>query len=198
VAREDRRALEEAEEDDGALDFQDDILLTQHLGDARTKATELCRRLSLPTELRDTVIEAAGQHDLGKDRPWWQRAVGRIEKPAVAKSDHSRFDHKINGGYRHELGSVADLRDGKASLPTTIDRELCLHLVAAHHGHARPGFRIEAMGPVVTDGAKRVLSETPARFAKLQTQYGWWVLAWLEALVKAADVLASRDEEGSL
>ncbi len=197
VAREDRRALEEAEDDDGSLGFQKDVLLTQHLGDARTKATELCQRLSLPTELRDTVIEAAGQHDLGKDRPWWQRAVGRIEKPAVAKSDHSKFDHKINRGYRHELGSVADLGDGKASLPTTIDRELCLHLVAAHHGHARPGFRGEAIGPVVTDGAKRVLSETPARFAKLQAQHGWWALAWLEALVKAADVLASRDEESS-
>jgi CRISPR-associated endonuclease/helicase Cas3 len=197
VARENRRALEEAEDDDGSLGFQKDVLLTQHLGDARTKATELCQRLSLPAELRDTVIEAAGQHDLGKDRPWWQRAVGRIEKPAVAKSDHSRFDHKINRGYRHELGSVADLCDGKASLPTTIDRELCLHLVAAHHGHARPGFPVEATGPVVTDGAKRVLTETPARFAKLQAQHGWWALAWLEALVKAADVLASRDDENS-
>jgi CRISPR-associated endonuclease/helicase Cas3 len=197
VAREDRRALEEAEDDDGSLGFQNDVLLTQHLCDARTKATELCQRLSLRKELRETIIEAAGQHDLGKDRPWWQRAVGRIEKPAVAKSDRSHFDHKINRGYRHELGSVADLRDGKANLPTTVDRELCLHLVATHHGHARPGFRVEAIGPVVTDGAKRVLAETPARFAKLQARHGWWALAWLEALVKAADVLASRDEENS-
>lgn len=197
VAREDRRALEEAEDDDGSLGFQNDVLLTQHLGDARTKATELCQRLSLPEGLRDTVIEAAGQHDLGKDRPWWQRAVGRVEKPAVAKSDRSRFDHKINRGYRHELGSVADICDCKASLPTTVDRELCLHLVAAHHGHARPGFRVEAVGPFVTDSAKRVLSEAPVRFAKLQAKYGWWALAWLEALVKAADMLASRDEENS-
>lgn len=197
VAREDRRALEEAEDDDASLGFQNDVLLTQHLGDARTKATELCKRIELPENLRDTVIEAAGQHDLGKDRPWWQRAVGRIQKPAVAKSDHSRFDHKINRGYRHELGSVADLGDGNATLPSAVDRELCLHLVAAHHGHARPGFRVEAAGPVVTDAAKRALKETPARFVKLQAQYGWWALAWLEALVKAADVLASRDEEGA-
>ncbi|MBN8508027.1 MAG: type I-U CRISPR-associated helicase/endonuclease Cas3 [Burkholderiales bacterium] len=195
VAREDRRALEEAEDDDGSLGFQNDVLLTQHLGDARSKATELCQRLSLPAALRDTVIEAAGQHDLGKDRPWWQRAVGRVDKPAVAKSGRSKFDHNINRRYRHELGSVADLEDGKASLPATVDRELCLHLVAAHHGHARPGFGVEAIGPVVTDGAKRVLTEAPARFAKLQAQHGWWALAWLEALVKAADVLASRDEE---
>lgn len=197
VAREERRALEEAEDDDGSLGFQNDVLLTQHLGDARTKATELCQRLSLPEGLRETVIEAAGQHDLGKDRPWWQRAVGRVDRPAAAKSGCSKFDHKINRGYRHELGSVADLVGGKASLPTTVDRELCLHLVAAHHGHARPGFRVEAIGPVVTEGAKHVLTETPVRFAKLQAQHGWWALAWLEALVKAADVLASRDEENS-
>jgi CRISPR-associated endonuclease/helicase Cas3 len=193
IAREDRRALEEAEDDDASLGFQNEVLLTQHLGDALTKAEELCKRLALRDELRDTVVEAAGQHDLGKDRPWWQRAVGRVAQPAVAKSDHSRFDHKINRGYRHELGSVADLHDAK--VPDSVDRELCLHLVAAHHGHARPGFRAEAAGPLLTDAVKRALNETPTRFAKLQAKYGWWALAWLEALVKAADVLASRDEE---
>jgi CRISPR-associated endonuclease/helicase Cas3 len=195
IAREDRRALEEAEDDDASLGFRHEVLLTQHLGDARTKAEELCKRLALPNELRDTVIEAAGQHDLGKDRPWWQRAVGRVEQPAVAKSGRSRFDHKINRGYRHELGSVADLYDAK--VPDSVHRDLCLHLVAAHHGHARPGFRAEAAGPLLTETVKRALTETPTRFAKLQAKYGWWALAWLEALVKAADVLASRDEEGS-
>lgn len=54
VAREDRRALEEAEDDDASLGFQKDVLLTQHLGDARTKAADLCQRLSLPTALRDS------------------------------------------------------------------------------------------------------------------------------------------------
>jgi len=195
IAREDSRAIEEAEGDDASLGFQNAVLLTQHLADARTKAEDLCKRLALPSELRDTVIEAAGQHDLGKDRPWWQRAVGRVEQPAVAKSGRSRFDHKINRGYRHELGSVADLHD--VMVPDTVDRELCLHLVAAHHGHARPGFRAEAAGLHLTDAVKRAFTETPMRFVKLQAKYGWWALAWLEALLKAADVLASRDEEGS-
>jgi CRISPR-associated endonuclease/helicase Cas3 len=195
VAREDRRALEEAEDDDGSLGFKNEVLLSQHLSDARARAEELCKRLALPDELRATVIEAAGQHDLGKNRAWWQRAVGRVEKPAVAKWVRSWMDHKINRGYRHELGSVGDLE--AITLPANVVRELCLHLVAAHHGHARPGFRVEAAGPVITDTVRRALVETPARFARLQTKYGWWALAWLEALVKAADVLASRDEEGS-
>lgn len=194
IAREDRRALEEAEDDDASLGFQSEVLLTRHLADARARARELCKRLALSSELHDTVIEAASQHDLGKDRPWWQRAVGQVGQPAVAKSGRSRFDHKINRGYRHELGSVADLHDAK--VPDSVHRELCLHLVAAHHGHARPGFRAEAAGPILTNAVKRALTETPTRFAKLQAMYGWWALSWLEALVKAADVLASRDEEG--
>jgi CRISPR-associated endonuclease/helicase Cas3 len=196
VAREDRRAVEEAEEDDASLGFREPVMLDRHLDDARSKAEALCERLQLPVSLRTAVVEAAGKHDLGKDRPWWQRAVGRVEKPPVAKSGQSHFDHGINRGYRHELGSVADFQ-GAASLGSfdPCIAELSLHLVAAHHGHARPGFRAEAAGPLLTDAVKQALAATPTRFALMQAKHGWWGLAWLEALVKAADVLASRDEE---
>jgi CRISPR-associated endonuclease/helicase Cas3 len=196
VAREDRRSVEEAEEDDASLGFRKAVMLVQHLADARNKAEALCKALRVPDDLRRAVVEAAGQHDLGKDRPWWQRAVGCVDRPPVAKSGHARFDHKINRGYRHELGSVADL-EGAAMLNSfePFLAELCLHLVAAHHGHARPGFRAEATGPLLTDPVKRSMASTPTRFARMQTRLGWWGLAWLEALVKAADVLASREEE---
>lgn len=196
IAREDRRAIEEAEDDDASLGFRNPILLNEHLGDARSKAEALCHRLPVPADLRKVVVEAAGKHDLGKDRPWWQRAVGRTDRPAVAKSWQQRFDHKINRGYRHELGSVADL-EAPASLESFEPAlaELCLHLVAAHHGHARPSFRTEAAGPLRTEAVKRVLATTPVRFARMQATYGWWGLAWLEALVKAADVMASGEEE---
>ncbi|MCC6877540.1 MAG: type I-U CRISPR-associated helicase/endonuclease Cas3 [Sandaracinaceae bacterium] len=196
VAREDRRAIEEAEDDGASLGFRIAVPLDRHLGDARSKAEGLCERLQLPSDLAMAIVEAAGQHDLGKDRPWWQRAVGQVERPPVAKSGQSRFDHKINRGYRHELGSVADL-EGTAALGAldTSLAELCLHLVAAHHGHARPGFRVEAIGPLRTDAMKRAFAAAPGRFARMQAAHGWWGLAYLEALVKAADVLASRDEE---
>lgn len=209
VAREDHRAVEEAEEDDASLGFREPVMLDRHLDDARSKAEILCNNLLNPDrvekadaarirDLRTAVVEAAGKHDLGKDRPWWQRAVGRVEKPPVAKSGQSRFDHGINRGYRHELGSVADLQ-GVAWIGSfdPCIAKLCLHLVAAHHGHARPGFRIEAAGPLSTDAVKQAIAATPIRFAQMQTTYGWWGLAWLEALVKAADVLASREEEAA-
>ena len=39
-------------------------------------------------------------------------------------------------------------------------------------------------------------SAVPGRFARLQQTYGRWGLAYLESLVRAADVLASRKAEG--
>jgi CRISPR-associated endonuclease/helicase Cas3 len=194
VATEDRRVVEEAEEDEASLGFREPVLLEKHLGDARNMAALLCDRLYVSEPVRTAVLEAAGGHDFGKDCPWWQRAVGRLGKPPVAKSGQARFNHAINGGYRHEIGSVANLQ-GTASVSGMENSvaDLCLHLVAAHHGHGRPGFRAEAAGPVLTDRLWEVIEATPARFARMQTAYGWWGLAWLEALVKAADVLASRE-----
>lgn len=197
VAREIRRVVEEAEDDDAALGFPEPVLLKRHLADAREKARLLCDRLNVTNEqVRSAVLEGAGGHDVGKDCPWWQRAVGNFTKPPVAKSGQEEFNHAINRGYRHELGSVAELQ--KAASVTSMEpdaADLLLHLVAAHHGHGRPGFRLEAMGPIQRSDLQQALGAVPARFAQVQASYGWWGLAWLEALVKAADVLASRDED---
>lgn len=197
VAREIRRVVEEAEDDEAALGFREPVLLDRHLADAREKARVLCERLSVTdNHVCSAVLEGAGAHDVGKDCPWWQRAVGRFTRPPVAKSGQEEFNHAINQGYRHELGSVAKLQ--QAASVTSMEpcaADLLLHLVAAHHGHGRPGFRTEAMGPIPSSGLKQAIDAVPARFARVQAAYGWWGLAWLEALVKTADVLASRDED---
>jgi CRISPR-associated helicase Cas3 len=197
VARQDQHVVEEAEDDDAALGFRQPVLLDKHLADAREKARLLCERLSVNDEkVRSAVLEGAGGHDVGKDCPWWQRAVGSFTKPPVAKSGQEEFNHAINQGYRHELGSVAKLQ--QAASVTSMEpcaADLLLHLVAAHHGHGRPGFRPEAIGPIPRNELQQAIDAVPARFARVQAAHGWWGLAWLEALVKAADVLASRDEE---
>jgi CRISPR-associated endonuclease/helicase Cas3 len=197
VARKDNRAVEEAEDDDAALGFRKPVLLDKHLADAREKARLLCERLSVNDEkVRSAVLEGAGGHDVGKDCPWWQRAVGCFTRPPVAKAVNEDFNYAINQDYRHELGSVAKLQHSPSV--TSMDpcaADLLLHLVAAHHGHGRPGFRPEAMGPIPSSELEQAVDAVPARFARVQAAHGWWGLAWLEALVKAADVLASRDEE---
>ena len=96
------------------------------------------------------------------------------------------------GGYRHEFGSLVE---AEREIPVDApNRDLVLHLIAAHHGWARPGFpNPRQWDPGVPDELNRKLAvEAANRFARLQAKYGPWRLAWLEALLKAADAHASR------
>lgn len=49
--------------------------LEDHLEDARREAEKLCAALSLPSNTRAAVVEAAGLHDLGKAHPRWQASL---------------------------------------------------------------------------------------------------------------------------
>ena len=72
-------------------------------------------------------------------------------------------------------------------------KDLALHLIAAHHGRARPHFATdEAFDPErPMSDAEALAIETPRRFARLQRKYGRWGLAYLESLLRAADWAAS-------
>ncbi len=68
-----------------------------------------------------------------------------------------------------------------------------LHLITTHHGFARPTIGTtgcENAPPSVLDDKA---TEIALRFARLQHRWGPWGLAWWEALLRAADQLASRD-----
>ncbi len=83
-------------------------------------------------------------HDKGKARRAWQRAIGNPtpERP-WAKSGGRGFDRRACPGYRHEFGSLretAQMRPLNAEITEHPERDLILHLIAAHHGWARPHF----------------------------------------------------------
>jgi CRISPR-associated endonuclease/helicase Cas3 len=71
-----------------------------------------------------------------------------------------------------------------------------LHLIAAHHGRARPHFPAEEVfDPERSqEVVAAMVRETPRRFARLQRRYGRWGLAWLESLLRAADIMASQEK----
>jgi CRISPR-associated endonuclease/helicase Cas3 len=179
--------------------------LQEHHADAAAVAVRFSQALGLPEPIRRAVVLAAKAHDLGKRRTIWQGGIGNAgydpEKPetALAKSGHGRPPEELNH-YRHEFGSLLDLLDEHqvyrkelAELPAD-QQELVLHLIAAHHGRARPHFPPdEAFDPERPgEDAERAAQEVPRRFARLHRTYGRWGLAYLESLLRAADILASQ------
>jgi len=112
-------------------------------------------------------------------------------------------------GFRHEVLSL--LFAAKGVDPIHGTRDLILHLIASHHGRCRP------FAPVAIDNSATCLTfeeisicgeervgepqacltiEAADRFWNLTRQYGWWGLAYLEALLRLADWKAS-DNEGA-
>lgn len=170
--------------------------LAEHHAWTGEAAGEIGRRLSLSQPYIEMLIAAARGHDAGKDRAIWQDSVGAVpaERP-LAKSD-ARGDPnrlKVNGVvYRHEFGSLFDARQDRdiAALPDDL-RDLALHLIAAHHGFARP--LIAALDPKHAPSASEELArEVALRFARLQKRWGPWGLAWWEAVFRATDWAASK------
>jgi CRISPR-associated endonuclease/helicase Cas3 len=173
--------------------------LQPHLADAKAAAEKFLENLSLDADLSQAVRIAAEFHDLGKDRKLWQQGIGNREYPTQkwAKSG-SRMATTERSNYRHEFGSLLDVseRGEFLALPPEL-KELVLHLIAAHHGRARPHFPEEEAFDHKLKGhnVSELATAVPRRFAKLQQKYGRWGLAYLESLVRAADILASRKAE---
>jgi CRISPR-associated endonuclease/helicase Cas3 len=182
---------------DGASSWSapNEQLLADHLAHTAQVAERLARGLGLNEPRSVALILAAKWHDRGKDRSLWQRAMGNLDPGRVlAKTAHGRPPENL-ASYRHEFGSLVDvLQDEEfVRLPPDV-RELVLHLIAAHHGRARPHFSVdEAYDPAAHDDvSSRTAEDVPRRYARLQRQYGRWGLAWLESLLRAADAMASE------
>lgn len=122
---------------------------------------------------------------------------------------------RIRAGYpeggRHELLSTRLLEGVLKNLhPDENLRDLVLHLVESHHGYCRPfapvvfddaapkvalewnGRKLEHSGPT---GLERLDSGVTERFWHLARRYGWWGLAWLEAILRLADHRRSEWEQ---
>lgn len=173
-----------------------EVGLEKHNSDVMRFARLLAEKLGLGAELAEALAEAGKWHDKGKNRLCWQMAVGNDLnlKPPVAKSKQPWFNHKLNNYYRHEFGSLVEA-DADEQLKRQPERDLILHLIATHHGYARPHFPERAFDKDNPVALNRDIAEAAMkRFARLQIKYGWWQLAYLEAILKAADALASRAE----
>lgn len=144
------------------------------------------------------------------------RAAGRLlaKSPGLPQTPSERRLARERSGYpeggRHELLSLRLIESAPELLSAAHDPDLVLHLVTCHHGHGRP------LAPIVVDdapvdvrcaleghrlsassdtGLERIDSGVAERFWRLVRRYGWWGLAYLEAVLVLADRRRSEDEE---
>ncbi len=169
--------------------------LAQHQSWAELRASSLARRLGLGRDSASALALAAKLHDEGKRAARWQEAFNAPKDGVYAKTrgpiNQARLD-----GYRHELGSFLDAREHPEVAALTPElRDLVLHLIVSHHGYARPVIGLAGVDrrpPTLLRGDADEIAE---RFARLTEVWGPWGLAWWEAVLRAADQQASRDNE---
>ncbi len=169
-------------------------LLKDHRKAVEAIVQDFGRALHLPLDYVEVLGLGARCHDEGKDFWRWRLAFGvPLRGEAYAKT--TKFIRRLLDGYRHEFGSLLKLKDNPDSQKLSPDlRDLLLHLVAAHHGNARPLISAKNCEGAAADLGACAL-EVTLRFQRLQKRWGPWGLAWWESLLRAADQMASRQND---
>jgi CRISPR-associated endonuclease/helicase Cas3 len=189
--------LPRSADSEGSRTAKEEVRLKDHTEQVELFARTFAEKSGIESELTEAVSLAGRFHDLGKDRRTWQQSIGNFDPDRVlAKSGRKSIPPQLRTGYRHEFGSLLDLESAPEFQRLSPEmKDVVLHLVAAHHGRARPHFPgDEIFDPQHPHArAAALAAEAPRRFARLQRKFGRWYLAWLESLIRAADYAASAN-----
>jgi CRISPR-associated endonuclease/helicase Cas3 len=181
---------------------------------------EYARRFAQACALDMNLYTQAGLlHDLGKLDPRFQAKLKDASPRtaagvALAKSgrpprtrreeEEARQVHRYPLGARHELLSAAIVGEHDSD-------DLLLHLIATHHGSARPfadpvteneaasipcrqdlfGLKPKSCKQCIEDWN----AELPERFWRVVRRLGWWGAAYHESVFRLADHAQSRAEQ---
>ncbi len=183
-----------AEEEESRSVLSGPQLLQDHGKQVASRVAEIADRLGLPPHEVDALASAARLHDDGKAAVRWQRAMNAPDDGRVYAKTAGGGNPRLLEGYRHEFGSL--LKAETVDLPEST-RDLILHLIAAHHGYARPLIGCEGCEDGPPSYLEGKAGDAARRFVRLQKAYGPWGLAWREAILRAADQAASREWSNS-
>lgn len=234
-----RKADDQAAEDDLFADEDDtasaangngSLALDRHTRDV-LYAVRRFARLCLPPDLASDLVTAARVHDLGKLDPRFQLYLHNgnesaaasdpplAKSPSVSQSPAQRERLRRQLGlprkFRHEAVSVQLLHHLQFEGLPLANNALVTHLVASHHGHARPfhpvvvddtppsidlnqvGIRFHWKASVRAQATPlhHLASSQPDTYWNLTRRFGWWGLAYLESIFRFADWFASAHPE---
>lgn len=211
-------------EDDDSSFRDGKVSLRQHSVDVRDVALGFATSLGFSPTLVGAIAHAAWLHDVGKADLRFQRwlcggseivAAEPLAKSALPagnprERELARERAGYPRGYRHELLSLGMIEANAAALQGVADPELVLHLVASHHGWCRPFAPAiddpEDVTATLEHGDITLAASTRHRRARLDSgvsdrywslvdRYGWWGIAWMEAVLRLADHRASEGRE---
>jgi CRISPR-associated endonuclease/helicase Cas3 len=194
IVVEERRNKPQSEDNRAIARFEQ--TLVDHQCAAERIARDFAKALNLQPAYSDMLAVAARLHDEGKRASHWQRAFNAPRDGEIYAKTKGPFRRSVLDGYRHEFGSLPFLQDDAAftALPSDL-RDLALHLVAAHHGGARPVIETQSCEDAPPTALEARARDVALRFARLQKRWGPWGLAWWESLLRAADQDASREND---
>lgn len=198
-------------EDEDARQLQslnpDPPLLADHQQDVAERAALLALMCGLPGNLVEVMRAAGTHHDDGKARAEFQRdrldnrSLHRVLAKSYSRSVQAnrRRTSTLPIGWRHEHLSVVMAQPLVAGQP---DPQLCLRLIGTSHGYGR-GVPPHGGGELVGETADaQILSIAHDLFTEggwnellkaTEIRYGSWGCAYLEAILRAADCLTSKE-----
>jgi CRISPR-associated endonuclease/helicase Cas3 len=216
-----RQSPQRVPEGDAGSATSSPVELDSHSKGVERWVRQFASKCSLSDKQAEALAMAARFHDVGKSDPRFQailrggdlleayRALARGEVLAKSGSAWTLADYRriraavgYPSGARHEAASVLAAARRDASC-------LTLHLIASHHGHARPSLPMwseepDYTFPVQVDGVRFEISpgaelgaiDSPVidRFWSACSSLGYWRLAHLEALLRLADYMQSTEE----
>ncbi|EKF24826.1 putative cRISPR-associated helicase Cas3, Anaes-subtype [Mycolicibacterium hassiacum DSM 44199] len=188
------------------------VSLESHSRDVAERAEKLGRAVGLRDEIIDVLHLAGQHHDDGKADPRFQKMLGRSvgnSTPMLAKSgartaQQARLAFARSGlprGWRHEQLSAVHAAHKLSIHPL---KDLVVRLAGTSHGRGRPGFphnATELLDPQELRGTElgaiaAVLFDAgqwDGLIERTNREWGVWGVAYLEALVRAADGQISRE-----
>lgn len=206
------------DDDSWKTSYRREITLIDH----SNGVAKYARRFAMACGLDGDLYSQAGLlHDIGKlDRRFQAMLKGTSPKTTVgvpwakssrnprtkAERDAERLIHGFPSGARHELLSTA-------MVASQSDNDLLLHLLATHHGFARPlalpvDEDLSILNPLVEsdiavqfkfNSATQTIAAwnatLPERFWRVVREYGWWGTVYREAIFRLADQAQSRAEQ---
>ena len=193
--------------------------LESHSEAVAALAGKVCTCLGIPSDLTDVVERASRLHDIGKADQRFQRWLNPDWNQGcalLAKSDTPRHQWEVRRfsagwplGGRHEALSARLVRvwlDENPAWGDSVSRDLLVHLIISHHGEGRPLIKpvddntcltldtlISGKSVSAPAGLGIVDWEQPCRFNSLNSHFGPWGLALLEAILRLSDHAVSSE-----